>query len=203
MRRLATTTRRQDGFTLSEMLAALALIGAMFAMFAAVVSSTIKHDSEVREQTTLQTEVRAAIEMLAGELRQAYSGDDTVAPLESISATQITFLSPDRAQPFHMRRISWRLASGKLERAFAASTDTDGAPWTISALGGWARRAGSITNTTLLTYRDSAGNPLVPSAATADDVHTVGISVTVATVTSPNRPYKYTTSVTLRTPYAP
>jgi type II secretory pathway component PulJ len=203
MRRIAATTRGQDGFTLSEMLAAFALIGAMFAMFAAVVSSTIKHDGEVREQTTLQTEVRAAIDMLAGELRQANTGDDTIAPLESISATQITFLTPDRSEPFHMRRISWRLAGGKLERAFATSTDTDGAPWTIPALGGWARRAGSITSTTLFTYRDSAGTLLTPSAATADDVHTVGISVTVATVTSPGRPYKYTTSVTLRTPYVP
>ena len=194
MRLRLQALRREDGHTLVELLVAMIFIGVLFGMFALVVSSSLRHNDEVQEQSTLQTEARSAIDGLAADLRSAYSGEDGVAPIESMGAGQITFLSPDRAEPFHLRRVSYRLLSGKLERALATSTDTDGAPWIIPALGPYSKVAGSVTNTTVFRYFDA--NDAV--TAVPADVARVEITLTVATKVSPARQYTYTSSVTLR-----
>jgi prepilin-type N-terminal cleavage/methylation domain-containing protein len=186
--------RRQGGFTLVELLLAMGLIGVIFALFSVVVSSTLRHGGEVEEQTVLQHQVRGTVERLAQDLRQAYSGVEDSSPIESISASQIQFLSPDRQQPFHLRRLAYRASGTSFQSARAISTDTDGAPWDIPALGSWTTEFGSLVGTNVFTYLDENG------AATADpaQVKTVVIQVTIATSTSPNRQYTYKTSVTLR-----
>jgi len=185
---------REGGFTLVELLIAMGLIGVIFALFSVVVSSTLRHGGQVEEQTVLQHEVRGTVERLAQDLRQAYSGVDDSSPIESISATQIQFLSPDRQQPFHLRRLAYRASGTSFQSARAISTDTDGAPWEIPALGSWDTQFGSLVGTNVFTYLDENG------VVTADpaQVRTVVIEVTVATSISPNRQYTYKTSVTLR-----
>ena len=195
MRREHFTVRREDGFTLIEMLASMIFIGVLFAAFALVLSSTLRHNNEVTAESTAQTELRAAIDGLAAELRQAYSGD-TTSPIASISGTQITFLSPDRASPFHLRRISYQLSSGNFQRAIAISTDTDGAPWNFPPLGAWATRVKSVVNATAFTYLDASG----VATANPASVRTVSVALTVSTTTSQGRQFTYSTSVTLRTP---
>ena len=138
--------------------------------------------------------MRGTVERLAQDLRQAYSGVDDSAPIESISATQIQFLSPDRQQPFHLRRLAYRASGTSFQSAQAISTDTDGAPWEIPALGPWNTQFGSLVGTNVFTYLDENG---VATAVPAQ-VRTVVIEVTVATSISPNRQYTYKTSVTLR-----
>jgi type II secretory pathway component PulJ len=195
IRRRLTTASRQGGFTLTEMLVSMIFIGIMFAMFALVVSSTLRHDDEVREESTLQAETRGAIDQLAQDLRSAYSGDDSVAPIESIGASTITFLSPNRQEPFSLRRIEYRLNGGVLQRRMATSTDTDGYPWTIPALPStWDSRVKWIVNSTLFTYLDTDGL----ATSNPADVARVTITVKVATPTAPTRQFTYTTSVTLR-----
>ncbi len=125
--------RTDDGFTLIELLTAMTVFAIVLGIFSMVLSSSIRHSGEIEESGALQAEARSAITSLSQDLRQMYDGDDNTltTPLESISSTQITFVSPDRAQPFHLRRISYRLLAGKLERATLTSTDTDGSPWVI------------------------------------------------------------------------
>jgi prepilin-type N-terminal cleavage/methylation domain-containing protein len=195
IRRRLHVPHREGGFTLTEMLVTMTFLGVLFAAFALVVGSGLRHSKQVEESSTLQTEVRAAIDHLARDLRQAYTGDDAAFPIESISGTQITFLSPDRAEPFHLRRISYRLQNGELQRAEAVSSDTDGPPWSIPALGSWSTQAGSIRNSTLFTYLDEDG----AATATASDVRTINMTVAVATLAEPARQSTYQTSVTLRT----
>jgi prepilin-type N-terminal cleavage/methylation domain-containing protein len=193
MRRLV---RRQEGMTLIEMLSAMAVFSIVLGMFALVLSSAIRHSHEVEEQTNLQVEARSAIAFVSSDLRQAYDGDADVAtsPIESISPTQVTFLSPDRAQPFHLRRVSYRLSSGQFQRVVAASTDTDGPPWSIPPLGSYRKVLGSVVNGTVFTYKKADGT----TATTAADVKTIDLTLTVATGTSPTRQYTYKTSVTVR-----
>ncbi len=186
--------RREGGFTLSEMLVVLAILGILVAAFTALLSATITHSTEIQEQDVTQTEVRAAVDRLAADLRQAYSGDSATAPVESATGTTIQFLSPDRVQPFHLRRIAYRLSGGVLERAIATSTDTDGYPWVFPALGPYGQVLGSIKNSTPFTFLDAANAPTTVAAA----VRTVMITFTVATKSSPGRQYTYATSVTVR-----
>ena len=190
--------RREDGFTLIEMLSAMTVMSIVLASFSLVLSSAIRHSGEIEESGNLQVESRAAISSVSQDLRQVFDGDDDVAtsPIESISPTQITFLSPDRALPFHLRRVSYRLSGEEFQRGFATSTDTDGAPWSIPALGGYRKIVGSVvsTGTPVFAFKKADGT----TATTPIDVKTVDVTLTVATKTSSTRQYTYKTSVTVR-----
>jgi type II secretory pathway component PulJ len=188
--------RREEGFTVVEMLSAMTVMSIVLASFSMVLSSAIRHSGEIEESGNLQVEARAAITTVSQDLRQVFDGDGDLAtsPIESISPTQITLLSPDKALPFHLRRVSYRLTGGEFQRAFATSTDTDGAPWSIPALGGYRKVVGSVVNATPFAFKKADGT----TATNPIDVKTVDVTLTVATRTSPTRQYTYKSSVTVR-----
>jgi prepilin-type N-terminal cleavage/methylation domain-containing protein len=196
--------REEAGFTLTEMLTVLAIMGIILAALALVLSMSITQSSQIQEQSTLQTEVRAAIDTMAREIRQAYTGDSTY-PIETASSTTLQFLSPDRAVPFHNRRIAYRLASGQIDRALTTSTDTDGPPWagfawtTFGSIpaGSWVKQVGSVTNAAVFTYYDVNGN-LLTGTITPSSVYRIKITVTVATKIASSRQFTYSTSTSLR-----
>ncbi len=196
------TLRSDDGFTLVEMLTAMAVFSIVLAMFALVLSSAIRHSGEVEEQSNLQVEARGAITAFTQDLRQVYDGDadPLTTPIEYISptGTEIRFLSPDRLAPFHIRRISYRINAGKFERAMATSTDTDGPPWVLPWVtpppSSYRKLVGSVTNATVFAYKKADGNP----ATTALTVKTVDVVITVATKTTQSRQITYKASTTVR-----
>ena len=118
-----------------------------------------------------------------------------------MSASTLVFDSPDRRQPFHVRRIGYQINSGRLERREAISTDTDGYPWALTGYttAPWRQKFNSLTGTSVFTYGDECG-ATITNFTQVGKVRTVRIAVTVATATAPTRPYTYQTSVTLRTP---
>jgi prepilin-type N-terminal cleavage/methylation domain-containing protein len=193
---LARRLRREDAFTLIEMLSAMTVFSIVLASFSMVLSSAIRHSSEVEESTNLQIEARAAVNAIAADLRQVYDGDGNLltSPIESISGTQINMLSPDRQYPFHLRRVSYRLSSGQLQRATATSTDTDGAPWVIPTLSSYRKLVGSVQNGTVFAFKKADGT----TATSPIDVKTVDVTVTVATKNGPTRQYTYKVSITVR-----
>jgi prepilin-type N-terminal cleavage/methylation domain-containing protein len=194
IRRHLQFVRCERGFTLIELLVAMILMGLLAALFSTVISSAVQHGGEVEAKSVLQAEVRASVERLAQDLRQAYSGQDGVSPIESMSASAVQFLSPDRAEPFHLRRIGYQATGSQFQRRFATSTDTDGAPWVWPALGGWATEVRSLASTSVFTYLDANGVATASPAA----VETVVIRVVVRPYESRGRQYVYETSVTLR-----
>jgi prepilin-type N-terminal cleavage/methylation domain-containing protein len=189
MKRLA----RDDGFSLMEMLVTLVVTGILFTTMMGSISSVLHWGGEVQERSVLQTEMRASVDRLAADLRQAYTGDAT--PLvESAGPTSIVFNSPDRSTPLHLRRIAYQVVGGELRRSVTPSTNVGGAPWTFPAQGPWETQVGSIVNTPVFAYRDSAG------AVTTDpaQVKTVVITIMLATKAASTRRFTYRTSVTLR-----
>ncbi len=196
MRRLAHRLRAEDGVSLIEMLTTMAVLGVFFAVFATVVGSSIRHGTEIQEQAVLQTEVRAAVDSLAADLRQAtIAGDTTIVRISAATATQLTFTSPDRGQPMRLRRIAYRVTGGQLQRAIATSAAT-APPWAIPAQGPWSTLVRSIvtTGTPVFSYFDASG----ASTAVAANVRMVRIRVSVAPVTATARPVTYETRITLR-----
>jgi prepilin-type N-terminal cleavage/methylation domain-containing protein len=185
--------RRRDGFTLVEIVISMCLIGVLFAIFAVTMGSTIDASSEVQEDSALQGEVRATVDALANELRQAYTGNGTPA-IETMTATKIQFLSPDRGTPLRLRRIVYRLQAKKIERAAATSTNTGSPPWSFPGLGPYVPQVGSVTGTSVFTYRDAAGAIATDPA----DVASVTVSLQVAAPQAPNRKFTNATSVALR-----
>jgi type II secretory pathway component PulJ len=191
--------RDERGFKLIELLITLVMMSALFVVFSQLFTATVKHSHEVQEETTLQTEVRGVVDQLAEDLRSATNGDTTTVPLESMGASSIQFLSPDRVSPYHMRRIAYRLNGHKLERAVTMSTNTGAPPWTGLAWTtppstAWVSKLTSVQNTNLFTYLDANGT----ATTTAANVRSVTINLSLSTSTSQGRQFNYSTSATLR-----
>ncbi len=191
--RLLGTMRREAGFTVIELVVAMGVLGILGAAFAFVLGSTVTHSSATQDAAIVQHEARAAVDRFAADLRQAYTGDTAVYPIEVVNSTTVRFLSPDRAVPsHHLRRISYRLNAGKLERQEGISTDTDGPPWNILASGPWSKLVGGITTAAPFTFFDANGaattNPL--------NVRTVRLQMTVRG--TGGRTSIYGTTVTVR-----
>ena len=194
--RIGRRLRAEDGVSVIEMLVSMAVLGIFFATFATVVGSSIRHGSEIQEQAILQTEVRSAVDKLVADLRQSTNaGDTSLARISTATATQLTFISPDRAPTMHVRRIAYQVTGGQLQRAIATSTST-ASPWTIPALGAWATLVRSVVGTTIpvFSYFDANG----ASTAVAANIKTVRIHVALQTATAPGRQLVYDTRVTLR-----
>jgi prepilin-type N-terminal cleavage/methylation domain-containing protein len=192
---------RQDGFTLTEMLVSILVLGLLMACFSLVFSSALRHSDEIEEQSDLQAEVRPAIDRFAQDLRQAYSGNSATVAILSMSSSQITFYSPDRLTPFHLRKVSYRVNGGNFERALLTSTDTDGWPWVglSGTPSNWSTLAGSVVSASAyFRYYDVTGAELNPASANPADVRTVNLKLVIATNTSPSRQVTYETSASVR-----
>jgi prepilin-type N-terminal cleavage/methylation domain-containing protein len=189
--------RDERGFTLSEMLVVIIFLAMIAAAFSMLFSATIRHNSEITEQSVTQGELRAAVDRMTGEAREAYIGDGTPA-ITAAGSSQVTFTYPERTNPFHLVRVSYRISGGNLQRAFEVSTNTDGPPWAW-AVGGtptnWATYVPNVTSATPFSYYDVSG----VSTATLATIHTVQADLTIATKIGNGRTYAYSTRASIRT----
>ena len=196
-RTLRHLARDERGFTLTELLVVLIFLSMIAVAFSMLFSSTIRHNSEITEQSVTQGELRAAVDRMTGEARQAYIGDGT-SPITSVSSSQLTFTYPDKQTPFHLVRVSYRLSGGALQRAFEISTNTNGPPWTW-AVGGtptnWASYVPNVTSATPFSYYDVSG----AATATPANVRSIHTDLSIATAIGNGRTYAYSTSVSTRT----
>ena len=187
--------RSERGFTIVELLVTMTVMAIVLTVFAQVLITTSNTSSRVEEQSSLQNEVRATVDRLTTDFRQATNTNGTT-PVESLSGTTVTFDSPDRTTPFHLRRIAYQLVGGSLQRSVTTSTDTDGWPWLWPATPGpWIEQVGSVTNATPFVFLDANG--VVTSDPNA--VRSVRISLTVAPRQTQGGSSSYTALVSIRT----
>lgn len=187
--------RSQQGFTIVEMLVTMAIMAIVMGAFGQMLLTSSKTSSRVEEQATLQNEVRVAVDRLTIDLRQATNTNGT-SPVESLSSTGLTFLSPDRLTPFHLRRISYRLVNGELQRSVTTSTDADGWPWVWPAAPAtFYPEIGSVTSTTLFTFYDATGAVTIDPTA----VRSARVSVIVAPRQAQGGSAQYSALVSIRT----
>lgn len=187
--------RVESGFTLIECVVTIAIMGIVMSVFGQMLLTTSKTSSRVEEQSALQNEVRVAADRLTTDFRQATNANGT-SPVESLGATSLTFLSPDRLTPFHLRRISYRLSNGQLERSLATSIDTDGWPWTWPATPAtFYPEVGSVTSTSIFTFYDANGSVTTDPTA----VRSARIAITVTPRLQQGGSASYATLVTIRT----
>jgi Tfp pilus assembly protein PilW len=177
--------RREDGFLLVELLTTIAVFGIFIGAVSLIFSSAIRSSTQSADQAIVQTDARAAVDTLGAELRQGYS--DATFPsgnwLDTMTGTTLTFYTPDRATPFHLRKVSYQLSGGKLQRAFVTSTNTGAGPWVVggtalqsASLGAWSTQVSTVTNAALFTYFDSSGATAATPAAVARVVVTLAVS---------------------------
>lgn len=172
-------------------------------------------NDKIQEQATQQTEARATFSTLASDIRQAFVGDGT-DPILSASATSITFESPDRyptttvgnnQSSFHLRKITYTLTNGVLQKQFMTSTNVFPAapPWTWpGANGAWTNVVGSVTNADVFSYYTAAGVQASPPTALAfpivdtTGVRAVGIKLSFSTGGTQAKTFTETQTVALR-----
>ena len=102
----------------------MAIMGTLLGAFGQMLITTSKSSARTEEQATLQDLARTAISGLTRDLREATNTLGT-SPVESLSGTTLTFDAPDEATPFHLRRISYRLVGGELDRSVTTSLNTE------------------------------------------------------------------------------
>jgi prepilin-type N-terminal cleavage/methylation domain-containing protein len=186
--------RDERGFTLVELLVGMTLLAIVLAAFGQMLITSSKTSNRVEEQAALQTEVRASVDRLTTDFRQATT-TGAASPVESVSSTAFTFDSPDRATPFHLRRIAYRVVNGQLERSTTISTDTDGYPWVWPGTSGaWIPELTSIKNASPFTFYDSSG----AATTTVGAVHSMRITLSVSPRQTQGGTNTYSTLVTIR-----
>jgi prepilin-type N-terminal cleavage/methylation domain-containing protein len=172
----AARPRRADrGFTLVEVMVATSLLGIVLLLVYGAMGSGVQQVADVDVRIQIQSEVRVAADAFVRDLRQAYTGDASLVRVDSIGPTQITFYSPDRATPFHIRKISYRLVGTELQRSVTTSTDTNGFPWDFGTTGPYVTVLDDVVNTTIFTFRDTGGL----ATTTPSRVAVVQLDVTV------------------------
>jgi prepilin-type N-terminal cleavage/methylation domain-containing protein len=187
--------RDERGFTVPELLVTMALLSVLLLAFGQMLITSSKTSNRVEEQAALQGEVRSAIDRLMTDFRQATTAS-TTAPVEAVSGTAFTFDTPDRSTPYHLRRISYRVVSGQLQRSSTLSLDTDGAPWVWPATpGGWITVVSSITNPLPFVFLDGSGVPTSDPTA----VHSMRITLTVAPKLAQGGANTYSSLISIRT----
>jgi prepilin-type N-terminal cleavage/methylation domain-containing protein len=190
-----TLRRDEGGFTVPELLVGMVILAIVLIGFGQVLMNTSKTSNRIEEQAMLQNDVRSALDRLTGDLREATNAHQT-SPVGSATATTLTFDSPDRSTPFHLRRISYRLNAGRLERSIVTSTNTGSWPWTFPVTpGAWIPQVTSIQNAAVFTYYDDAGAVTIDPNA----VHSVRVTLAVRPKQTQAAPTTYTDLVTIRT----
>jgi prepilin-type N-terminal cleavage/methylation domain-containing protein len=193
LRRPRRAAAAPHGFTIVELLVAMAVIGIVLGPLASMLTTVSWSSNITMNQDALLTEARSAVEVIVTDVREAYTSSSSVPAIVSMNGTQLTFYAPDGLQPFHLMEISYQLTGKNLQRAFATSTNTGGPPWTIPALGGWSTVIGSVSNSTIFTYQDANGN------ATTDVTKVSRVLVTLTISPSDGGPATtYQDSATIR-----
>lgn len=196
-----TSPRAGDdrGLTLIEVVIAVALLLFITTAVYKTFDRTSKQVMNLQGMVEKQASARNALAGIQGELRNAYSGNETVSHVSTMTATKITFYSADRETPLHLRQITYELKSGSLVRSMRTTTNTytkSPMTWTWGAWSAERSVLTGVTNTALFTYKDASG------VVTTDpkDVRLVEVVVTVKDPKAPTtqQPETYSTSVRTR-----
>ena len=214
--RLRPLIRRQGGFTLVELLMVIVMLG--FTMIA--FESDVQHgrQPQLAGGEPEHPPDRGAADPEPARLRPARRRPgQRHDPDHSYSANSITFYSPDRQSPPHMRRIKYYVDGlGMLKRQVTISTNTNGPPWTgidtdtgpIETLFGTIRNPTSIFKYCVQSPPDMTIDPnnatspdlitwSCQAPTTAAQIKTVVIRTVVSTLTD-SQQYNYGAVATIR-----
>ena len=114
--------RREDGFTLIELVVVMPVLTLVLAGIGAIIVSLTHWNSVQTEQLTLQQTVRPTLDALTRDVRSAMPPSTGGLALLSADSSSIVFYSPDAtaaqsgpSSPFHLREVAYRFSGGALQ----------------------------------------------------------------------------------------
>lgn len=195
---------RDAGFTLLEVVIAASLLLVATIPIYRFLDTSVKNVTTVQGLIQEQANARNALSTIENDLRNSFTGNTGLPRVESISATSITFYTPDRNTPIGLQKISYRLSSGTFQRWVHRSSNTvaNGAaytwsfPTTTAALP-YLTLVQGVVNTTTFEFFDKSNVVLNPATAgNAAKVRSVRVTLQVrdpgAKTTQPPATYQVT-----------
>ena len=157
---------RDHGFTLVETMVALSIFVAVMTLIFGQLTSGVQRTSDIDQATMANTSARLVLEALTVELRQASTGDTALPTIPQLASSAITFYTPDRSDPMHLNKVSYRLNGTVLERRAAASTNTGSSPWIFpTTTPTWIPVLSGLVNTNLFTFHGASGAAVTDSGS--------------------------------------
>lgn len=170
-----TRPYNEQGLGMIELLVAMGLAIGILAFASTYFTSAWQHTAKLEQEIISQNDARAVLQILNDELRQAYTGQAGLNPIESVSSTAITFYSPDRQSPFKLRKITYQHSGTTLTRSEVLSTNT-ATPWNFPT------PPPAPTPVTVLTnVRPPGGSPAIPAifTGTGSPIRTVTVQISL------------------------
>jgi prepilin-type N-terminal cleavage/methylation domain-containing protein len=193
--RAETNTGDASGFTLIEMMIALAIFVAVITLAFGQLSTGVQQTATIDRASNSNSAARLVMESLKTELRQTSTGDTDLETIFVMTGTEIAFYTPDRKTPMHLMKVAYRLNGHVLERSSVSSTNADGAPWIFPVVSPtWVPLLAGVLNTDLFAYTASSGSPATDSAT----VRTVGLHLVLASGLSTPATVVYQVEVNVR-----
>lgn len=194
-RRLSAIRKRHAGFSLVEMMIALSLLMIVTGLAFSELSTGMTQTAQLDRASTSSTTARLAIDQIITELRQASTNDINVKPVAVSTASTLTFYSPDRSAAKRLRKITYRVNAGVLERSELLSINTGAAPWTFPATTPTFRvMLRDVTNTDIFSYLDD----FEVATTVAANVRSLNINLVVKGSLRANSERIYRTGITIR-----
>ena len=154
------------GFTLVETMVALSIFVAVMTLIFGQLTSGVQRTSDIDQSTMANASARLVLETLTVELRQASTGDSSLPTIPQLTSSAITFYTPDRADPMHLNKVSYRLNGNVLERRVIASTNTGSSPWIFpTTTPTWIPVLSGLVNTDLFTFLGTSGAAVTDSGS--------------------------------------
>ncbi len=151
MRRVLTRLRREDGFTLTELLVAMPVLAIMLAAVTGMFIVMVNGNSGTTRQLTQQSTFFPTLDAMMQDVRTAMPPSLGGSPLLSADSTSVAFYSPDEigaqsgpTSPFHLREVAYRFSGGALQRQEVASTDTYTSVTSTTPWGAWTSASGTF-----------------------------------------------------------
>jgi type II secretory pathway pseudopilin PulG len=172
--------RREDGFSLTELLVVMPVMAILLAVIMGMLVALLRGNSQTTGQLTQQSTYFPTIDAMMQDVRNALPPSEGGSPLLSASATQLAFYSPDEAyatsgttSPFHLREIAYRFSGGALQKQLVTSTNTYSTVTSTTPWGNWTSSSGTFP---LATFPTTAAWRTILGTGLASDGSSPSIS---------------------------
>jgi prepilin-type N-terminal cleavage/methylation domain-containing protein len=158
MRRALAHLRREDGFSLTELLVVMPVLAILLAVITGLLVVLLQGNTKTTGQLTQQSTYFPTIDAMMQDIRNALPPTLGGSPLISATSTQVVFYSPDEVyastgttSPFHLREIAYRFSGGALQKQLVTSTNTYTTVTSTEPWGSWTSSAGTFPLATFPT----------------------------------------------------